>query len=175
MIPRAYNWQMLFDRPIPAALLSAFMLVSFGCGAGPANSTNSNVASVSKATNRNSNVARTNVEELSLQIRIPYEVEDVVWKEDTAKETLLAVLRFSSADSEKIVSEAIQFGTPQPNVVSPEVWFPEELIAQSEMTGDNALKGQAYPANGFLQESYTSGKVTRIDGTDFFVLEAHSK
>lgn len=166
---------MLFDRPIPAVFLSALMLVSFGCGAGPANSTSSNVASVSKSANQNSNVARTNVEELSLQIRIPYEVEDVVWKEDTTKKTLLAVFRFSPADAEKIVGEASQFGAPQSTVVSPETWFPEELIAQSEMSGDNALKGQAYPANGFLQESYTSGRLIRIVGTDFFVLEAKAK
>ena len=171
---RAYNWQMLFDRPIPAAFLSALMFFSFGCG-GAANSTSSNVSSVSKAANQNSNAARTNVEELSLQIRIPYEVEDVVWKEDAAKRSLLAVLRFAPADAEKIVAEASQFGASQPAVVSPEIWFPDELIAQSEMSGDNALKGQAYPVNGFLQESYTSGKLIRIDGTDFFVLEAHTK
>jgi hypothetical protein len=175
MIPRAYNWQMLFDRPIPAIILSALILVSFGCGGGTPNTTSSNASSASKAANQNSNVARTNVEELSLQIRIPYEVEDVVWKEDTTKKTLLAVFRFSPADAEKIVGEASQFGAPQSTVVSPETWFPEELIAQSEMSGDNALKGQAYPANGFLQESYTSGRLIRIVGTDFFVLEAKTK
>ncbi len=166
---------MLFDRPIPAAFLSALMLVSFGCGGGAANSTSGNVSSVSKAANQNSNAARTNVEELSLQIRIPYEVEDVVWKEDAAKKSLLAVLRYSPADAEKIVVEASQFGASQATVVSPEIWFPDELIAQSEMSGDNALKGQAYPANGFFEGAYTAGKLIRIDGTDFFVLEAHTK
>lgn len=165
---------MLFDRQPLAAFLVSLTLVASGCG-GASNSTNSSEPSVSKAANRNSNAARTNVEELNLLVRVQYEVEDVAWKENSTKKTLMAVLRFSPDDSAKIVAEALQFGAAQPNVIAPETWFPEELIAQSEMSGDNALKGQAYPANGFLQETYSSGKLTRIDGTDYFVLEAAAK
>ena len=171
---RAYNWQMLFFRPFLAAFLTASILFAIGCGGPAGNSANGGRPGANSA-NQNSNAARTNVEELGLLVRVPYEVEDVVWKENATKKTLIAVLRFLPADAEKVVAEATQFGEAQPNVISPETWFPEELIAQSDLSGDNALKGKAYLANGFLQAPYSSGKVTRIDGTDYFVIEATAK
>ena len=174
MTTRAYNWQMRFLRPGLVIILITCSLLVGGCGGAASNSANSN-RPTANITNQNSNTARTNVEELGLLVRVPYEVEDVVWKENTSKKTLIAVLRFSPSDAEKIVNEAGQFGPSQPNVISPETWFPDELIAQSEMSGDNALKGQAYAANGFLQEPYSVGKVTRIEGTDYFVIEATAK
>ncbi len=118
------------------------------------------------------NSAKTNVEELGLLVNVQFEVEDVVWKEDATKKTILAVLRFSSPDAAKVVAEAEKFGAPTPGAISPETWFPSELIAQSEMSGDNVLKGQTYSANGFLQPPYSKGKLTRIESTDYFILEA---
>ncbi|MFZ1701095.1 MAG: hypothetical protein WBO10_00275 [Pyrinomonadaceae bacterium] len=120
----------------------------------------------------NSNSARNNFEELGLLINIPYEAEDVVWKENKEAKTLLAVLRFESADAAKFAADIEKLGQPQEHAMSPETWFPEELIAQSDMSGDNALKGKSYPAGSFLVETYKNGTITRIDGTDFFVLEA---
>lgn len=154
-------------------ILSLFLFaVTFaGCGGGSKNDNRPTPTTVNGATS-NANVAKTNVEELGLLVRVAYEVDDVVWKENASKKTLIAVLRFSPADAEKVVTEATQFGSSQPNVISPETWFPDELIAQSEMSGDSVLKGTAYPANGFLQEPYLSGKVTRIEGTYYFVIEA---
>ena len=55
--------------------------------------------------------------------------------------------------------------------VGAETWFPEELTAQSQLSGEGVLKGTAYAANEFFNIPYGSGKVTRIRGTDYFVLE----
>lgn len=153
-------------------ILSLFLFaVTFtGCVGGGNNDNRPTTAGNGSAAN--ANVAKTNVEELGLLVRVAYEVEDVVWKENASKKTLVAVLRFSPADAEKVVNEATPFGSSQPNVISPETWFPDELIAQSEMSGDSVLKGTAYPVNGFLQEPYLRGKVTRIEGTYYFVIEA---
>ena len=84
-------------------------------------------------------------------------------------------MRFSSADSDKIVAEASKNGSPQNAEIAVENWFPDELVAQGEMSGDNALKGLAYPANAFFLEPYTSGRITRIEGGDYFVLELIAK
>ncbi len=116
------------------------------------------------------NSLKTNAEELGLLVRVPYQTEDIVWKEDTAKKRILAVIRFSPEDANKLVAEAGAAGTPESSIPV-ESWFPNELIAQSETSGDAALKGLSYPANAFVQEPYTIGKITRIDGTDYFILE----
>lgn len=142
-------------------------------GAGTSNGQSD--SSHANANSQTSKAPRTNVEELRLLVNVPYEVEDVAWKEDTVNKSLIAVLRFSPVDSDKIVADAQRSGAPQPGAISPETWFPDELTAQSSMSGDNILKGIAYPATGFLHEPYSAGKLTRIDDTDYFVLEVTSK
>ncbi len=122
-----------------------------------------------------SNSARTNVEELGLLVSVPYETEDIVWKEDAAKKRIIAVMRFSTADSNKIVAEAERSGQGQTVEIAAETWFPDELTAQSETSGDSALKGIAYPANAFFLEPYSNGRITRIEGGDYFVLELSAK
>lgn len=138
-----------------------------GCG-GDQNAHLSVPANISP---ENSNSAKTNVEELGLWINVPYEAEDVVWNETPDRKQIIAVLRFSGEDANKIVAEAAPHQTPQNVKLSSENWFPAELIAQSEMTGDATLNGLAYAADSFYQEPYTSGRIVRIDGTDYFVLE----
>ncbi len=117
------------------------------------------------------NVAKTNVEELTLLVNVPYETEDVVWKEDPAGKKVVAVMLFSPADADAIVAEAGKFGPPQQVSVAVETWYPSELIAQGEMSGDNALKGISYPANSFFQPPYSTGRIARIEGLPYFVLE----
>jgi hypothetical protein len=106
---------------------------------------------------------------------VPYEAEDVAWKLSADRKKVLAVLRFSPADSDKIVAEAVSFGAPSNVAVAAESWFPDELIAQSDASGDSSLKGLSYPANKFFLEPYSSGRVTRVDQTDYFVLELTAK
>ena len=166
--PSAYNYRM---RSFAALSVLLTALISFSCVAGNQNAnSNTNTIAVPAA-----NAAKTNIEELGLYVKVPYETEDIVWKEFPANKRLTAALRFSSADANKLVEEARGFG-PVENVSLPvEPWFPDELIAQGEMSGDSALRGQAYVANSFFQEPYTAGRVIRIEGTDYFILEVSAK
>lgn len=110
------------------------------------------------------------MEELGILVKVPYKTEDIVWKEDIDKKRILAVMRFSPADANKLVAEGGVTGTPETSIPV-ESWFPDELIAQGEMSGDAALKGVSYSAIAFVQEPYTVGKITRIEGTDYFILD----
>ncbi|MGE3466038.1 MAG: hypothetical protein AB7J13_03820 [Pyrinomonadaceae bacterium] len=160
-------------RLAPAFVFLCGFAILAACGDQPtASRANLSTPPTNRPFGESSNPARTNVEELGLLVNVPYDAEDVVWKEFKDNGTLLAVIKFKSEDAAKVVADAEKFGPSQPAVISPEDWFPEELTAQSEMSGDNQLKGLSYPANALLGEAYKTGRITRIDGTDFFVLEA---
>jgi hypothetical protein len=151
--------------------LSAFILSA--CGNGPGNA---NISQVSNSSaNSNTNSAKSNVEELSLLVRVPYEAEDIVWKQDPGTRHIVAVFRFSAEDADRLVAEASAVGPGRGLAIPVETWYPEELIAQGEMSGDSTLKGTAYPANAFFQEPYETGRITRVEGTDYFVLEVSTK
>jgi len=147
--------------------------LSIACGSPEKKSANSPLAT--NQTNENFNTARSNVEELRLVATIPYEAEDVAWKEDKANKKLVAVLRFAAADSAKIVAEAERIKPPEAAAVSSEPWFPPELIAQSEMSGDDILRGKVYAADQFFLDQYSTGRIIRIENTDYFVLELAAK
>ena len=159
------------------ALIVGFLLCSAvlsSCGGPGTNSKPSSTAAVN-ASAENSNASKTNVEELSLLINVLFEPEDIVWKEDKAHKALIAVLRFSADDANKLVADAAVRRAPQPVTLNSSSWFPAELIAQSDMSGDESLHGMAYAADAFYQDPFTSGRLVRIDGTDYFVLELSSK
>jgi hypothetical protein len=88
---------------------------------------------------------------------------------------LTAVLRFLNEDADKIVAQAASVKAAAPSTINTEKWFPPELIAQSRTSGDDTLKGLSYPANDFYNAPYSDGTFTRIDGTDYFVLELFAK
>ena len=172
-IASAYNEKMKFAKALAIlALFSCAALLSV-CS-GNANK-QANSSSVANKPTENSNAARTNVEELGVIVNVLYEAEDVAWKEDAAHKKLIAVLRFSPADSAKLVAEAEKVRLVESANISSETWFPAELIAQGEASGEDVLKGQSYAANQFFQEPYTSGRIIRIEGTDYFVLELSAK
>lgn len=152
------------------ALLSIASTLLFGCGDGGANKSNAQKTSAAPNTAAQ---PQTNAEELGVLARMPYETLDIVWKEFPATKRLVAVLRYSPADANKIVAEA--GGSPEGRTLQVEPWFPDELIAQSEMSGDNAVRGIAFPATAFYQEPYTQGTITRIEGSDYFILELTAK
>ena len=155
--------------------LTAGAFLALSCG-GAENTSNSQTANAGgPAANANANAAGSNVEELGVIVNVPYEAEDVAWKQSPDKKKVLAVLRFSDVDSNKVVSEAEASGPPSQVAIPSESWFPDELVAQSDVSGDSTLKGMAYPANRFFLEPYTDGRITRVEGTDFFILELTSK
>jgi hypothetical protein len=156
------------------ALFFACTLFS-ACGGGA----NSNAANHAAAANSNAaanaNIARTNAEELGLLVNMPYETEEIVWKEDQQRKKITAVMRFSPEDSKKIVADAEKIKAPEKVTIPTATWFPAELIAQGDMSGEDSVNGLAYSANAFLQEPYNQGRLVHVEDSDYFVLEVSAK
>jgi hypothetical protein len=106
---------------------------------------------------------------------MPYEAEDIFFKEDKTQKRLTVVLRFDKVDTDKLASELEKTGSVADATIETEALFHPELRSQSEMRGDVALKGKSYTAVPFFSAPYNEGTITRIDGTDFFVLELTAK
>jgi hypothetical protein len=163
---------MTFPRGFSLALLFIFISSLSACSG----ASNANTARQPSAVNvTDTNATRTNVEELGLLVKVPYEAEDIVWKEFPESKKIMAALRFSTADANKIVADAAGFGPSEAVTIAVETWFPEELVAQGDNSGDSALRGNAYRADAFFQDPYTSGRITRVEGTDYFILELNAK
>ena len=162
------------------------LLFSTACPSNNGKNDNSNSA-YSVNSNTSANNVKDNIDELEMTIKIPSHPEEAVWREDISGKTvdnripgpndkkLIAVLRFLKEDAEKIVAQAAKYKSAAPETISPESWFPAELIAQSRTSGDETLKGSAYAANDFFNLPYSDGKITRIEGTNYFVLELFSR
>ncbi len=159
-----------------AQILSLFLIsqLLLACSNSSNTTTNSNPAAESQNTDT-ANSARTNVEELGVLVKMPFETEEAVWKEIPGQKKVVAVLRLSPADADRLETQAKAHRPPNRVAVSSETWFPPELIAQVDVSGDSTLKGTAYGANDFYQPPYTEGQVTRIEGTEYFVLEMTAK
>ena len=127
-------------------------------------------------------VANDDIGELGKIIKLPVVPEEATYSEinlnnensATNKKKLVAVLKFSVEDANQIVAQAEKYNPPVPADIDAENWFPPELVAKSQETGDDFLKGVAYAANDFLQTPFINGKLTRINETNYFVLELSS-
>ncbi len=144
-----------------------------------------NVNSVSP--NSNSNAAAIvpidDVEGLGRIVKLPLVPEEATYYEfDLSADAnsrpavpnakrLVAVLKFSAEYADGLVKNAGINHAPAPLDVEAENWFPPELVAKSQETGDGSLKGVSYPATNFLQPPYANGRLTRINDTNYFVLE----
>lgn len=133
-------------------------------------------------------VANENAEQLGLLIKLPFEAEEVAWKEQPLgkqhansrvpsqnERKLVAVFRFSDEESARLVASLARLEAPANVTLGTEEWYPAELIAQSEFNGDSSLRGVSYPADDFYQSPYLNGKITRIENTNYFVLELFSQ
>lgn len=145
-----------------------------------ANSTNQ---SANSANSNSANAVKDDVDELEMTIKLPIHPEEAVWREENLAKTgapptnkkLVAVLLYTKENADKIVAQAEKYKPATPEIINNENWFPNELTAQSQISGDETLKGKGYPANDFFNAPYTDGKITRIDGTDYFILELFAK
>lgn len=129
--------------------------------AAPGNQANANSSALKKAND--------NLEELGMLVKVPYEPEDVLWLEEPGRK-LTVVLLYLPADVQKVVADAEKHGDATNVPIEPADWFPKELISQQDLSGE-PLQGKQYPANEFFQAPYNSGRLVRIDGTDYFVVE----
>lgn len=126
--------------------------------------------------NENKIPPRDNVEELERIIKLPFHPEEATWRESgsgapNGEKKMTVVLKLSSEDADKTIAQAETYNPAAAADVGAEDWFPAELIAQSQLSGSGNLRGKSYAANDFLQAPYTAGKITRVDDTDYFVLE----
>ena len=158
-----------------AASLALFLFLVILTSCGSQSNTNSQNASVANSNANNSNVAKTNVEELGMLINVPYESEEAFWKDDASHKKLVAVFRFPEPEAIRLIADAEKVRPAQQVNIPSQPWFPPELIAQGDLSGDDTLKGKSYAANAFFQDPYNDGRITRIEDTDYFVLELSAK
>ena len=168
-------------------IIIIFVIAIFFAACSPSETITSNSNQANQTAAANSNSVKNNPDELEMLIKLPFPPEDVDFREDALGKTnnervpgptdkkLVAVLLFKKEDADKIVAQAEKIKAPTPEIINTEIWFPAELIAQSQMSGDETLKGLSYPANDFYNAPYSDGKITRIEGTDYFVLELLAK
>lgn len=131
-----------------------------------------------------SNPAQDDPAELGKIIKLPLLPEETIFWEENLNNSeignqnpvlkgkkIVAVLRYSPENSAQIISHIEKIKAPIDSEVDAESRFPAELIARSQLSGDESLKGKSYAADDFFQTPYTNGKITRVEGTDYFVLE----
>lgn len=160
------------NRALTLALLASAVFSISSCSA-PANGNSATGEATASA--RETASSKTNAEELRVFVNLPQEVEDVVFKEFSVEKKLTAVLLLSSADADQVSMSLAANAAPKKVSIQVESWFPAGLVAQADATGDGALLGDSYPATQLLLEPYTAGTIARVDGTDYFVLEALSR
>ena len=165
---------------LPTKLICGFFLSIFlfsACGKNEtANNANLPTNQTANYNNDNKTPPMDDIEELERIIKLPFHPEEATWRETDLKTSngekkLIVVVQFLSEDANKIVEQAEKYTPAVAVEVDAEDWFPAELIAQSQISGDINLKGKSYAANDFFESPYTNGKITRIDTTDYFVLE----
>lgn len=153
-----------------AKLLFAFAAIVFSLAACAGNENKNAARTANQAVNRKVEINTSDdTDELKKIIQLPAAPEEATFVKDDKK--LIAVLKFSGADAAQIAAQAEKHKTPVALDVDAEDWFPPELVAQSQGSGDATLKGVEYAANDFTQPPYTSGKLIRVNDTNFFVLE----
>lgn len=172
-------------------LFISIIFVVSSCGgeeSGNANNAQNKTQITVNKDNQPQNSGKDSMENLALLVKLPFEPEDVAWREEPlAKQNgenrlpsqnerkLTAVLKFLPEDSAKIIAQAETLKAAQPVVIPAETWFPAEMIAQSELSGDETLKGNSYAANDFFQAPYLDGRLIRMENSNYFVLELFSK
>lgn len=115
---------------------------------------------------------KDDVEELGKIVRLQIMPEESTYREDDLNgKKLTAVLKFSAADAAQIVAQAEKYKPAAATEIEAEDWFPAELVAQSQLSGDETLRGALLAADDFFQSPYNNGKLTRVGETDYFILE----
>jgi hypothetical protein len=165
------------NRPTAICFSLVALLWLCSCGAAPGtNSNQQNTANGGNTTN-SQNGPNDNVEELRASIQVPFEPEEAVWRitsDKSGRKRLTAVLRLKPEDYKGLSTKAAAAGSGRQVQVSVEPWFPAELIAMSETTGENTVPATSYPANEFFQAPFNSGAVSLVSDTDYIIIELQS-
>ncbi len=180
-----YNGEMLVSRfKTNLIFLSILLLLNACSGTKPTNSNSANANFLSNANSATQIIPQDNVEALVKIVKLNYLPEEATYSETNLnsknseprvpapnEKKIVAVLKFSGENAAQVIAQAEKYRTAVPSDIDAENWFPEELIAQSRLTGDQFLKGATYAANDFYQTPYINGRLTRINDTNYFVLE----
>jgi hypothetical protein len=153
------------------------VVLSISCG----NQTESNVNgkadsnAAANTNNESSCVSNDDVAALGAQVLLPIVPEEVVWCEENVKNSndkkLTAIMKFTEEEARNLVAQVEKHRPAKAAEIGTEQWFPAELIAQSQLSGNESLKGNAYAPTDFLQLPYKGGSLIRIENSNYFVLE----
>jgi hypothetical protein len=153
------------------------VIFSISCGSQTESNVNgnSNSNAAANTNNENSNVSNDDVAALGSQVLLPIVPEEVVWREENVKDSndkkLIAVMKFTEEDAKNLVAQVEKHRPAEAVEIETEQWFPAELIAQSQLSGNESLKGNAYAPTDFLQLPYKNGRLVKIENSNYFVLE----
>jgi hypothetical protein len=121
---------------------------------------------------------KDDIDEFEKMVRLPYYPEDVTWQETTVESSpegngtkIRAILLFKQEEFEKLMALPDKQTSSGTIELEAENWFPDELVARSDFSGDRVLKGIIYPADSYLAAPYIKGRLLLLEGTDFFILE----
>lgn len=162
-------------------LLIVSVLTSFSCGGsngngGETNSGNNSVANSNRSTINSTNLAvNDDIAALGSQILLPVVPEEVVFLEEnlnnSADKKLTAVLKYGEEDAKNLLAQIQKHRPAEAVEIGTEDWFPAELTAQTRLSGNEMLKGNAYAPNDFLQMPYANGRIIKIENSNYFILE----
>lgn len=176
-----------------SASMLTFSLVLIGCNSNDSAANAVNASAQNANLDGNSNVensalAKDDVDELGKIIQLPIVPEEATyWIDSAAKQddsnqkntsgakTLVAVLKYSPEKSAELSAELEKIKLPVDARIDADNRFPAELIARSQLSGDETLKGKTYSATNFTNSPYKKGKITRIEDTNYFVLELNTE
>jgi hypothetical protein len=110
------------------------------------------------------------VDDLAEVIKLPLLPEDVTWQqfETQSGKKVIAVIRFTPEDTAAVLGQS---PAGEKAELAAERWFPQELIAQSDISGDQVLHGTVYAATIFYKDAFNKGRVIKLDGSDYFIVE----
>ncbi len=110
------------------------------------------------------------VDDLAEVIKLPLLPEDVTWQQYEVQngKKVIAIIRFTPEDTAAILGQS-QAG--EKTELSAERWFPQELIAQSDVSGDKVLHGTIYNSNAFYKDAFNKGRIIKFDGSEYFIVE----
>jgi hypothetical protein len=163
------------SKSIWLLLLSVILSVSCGNQVESNANVKANTNAANVAGSENSNVSNDDVAALANEVLLPIVPEEVVWRDEAVKNSsdkkLTAVMKFTEEEAKNLVAQAEKHRPAEAVEVDTEQWFPAELIAQSQLSGNESLKGNAYAPTDFLQLPYKNGRLIRIESSNYFILE----
>jgi hypothetical protein len=109
-------------------------------------------------------------DDLAEFIKLPFIPEDVLWQqfEVPGGKKIVAVVRFNPKETPLVLAGS-QAG--EKIEIAAERWFPQELTAQSDISGDQVLRGTIYSGDVFFKDSFNKGRIIKLDGSDYFIVE----